>query len=186
MNDSEIIELYWQRKENAILQTSRKYGEYCRAIAEHILSNAQDAEECVSDTWLHAWNSIPPQRPDFFRAFLARITRNLAFSRWRSTGAQKRGGGTFSSVLDELSECIPDSETPENILQYKELVGILNRFLDELSARDRSIFLRRYFYAESAAAIAAQFGLRPENILVILSRTRRKFRQKLSQEGYSS
>lgn len=105
MEDHQIVELYWQRNADAISETADKYGDYCFAIAENILHNAEDSEECVNDTWLRAWNAIPPQKPAVLRMFLAKITRNLSFDRFHARNAEKRGGGEMALVLDELGEC---------------------------------------------------------------------------------
>ena len=184
MDDNAIIELYFARDEQAITETDRKYGNYCYGIANRILSSCEDAEEAVSDTYFHTWNAIPPQRPDVFKLFLAKITRNLAFSRWRKLTAAKRGGGETELVLEELAGCIPGTEQIDDQLNVKELARVIRVFLDTLPEREQDIFLRRYFFVEDADTIAARYGLKRTNVNVIISRTRSKLKIYLTQEGY--
>lgn len=184
MKDSQIIALYWNRSEHAITATNQKYGSYCFAIAEHILKDQQDSEECVNDTWLQAWNAIPPHKPGRLRSFLAKITRNLALNRLKARKAEKRGGGEISLVLEELAECLADAKDTETEVAAKELADCINQFVHTLSERDCNIFLRRYFYVESVAEIAGKYGLKESNVLMILSRTRKKLKKHLKQEGY--
>lgn len=184
MNDSQIIALYWQRNEAAIAETNQKYGAYCYSIANNILSNKEDSDECVNDTWLRAWNVIPPQKPNAFRLFLAKITRNLSFDKFKAKHADKRGGGELALVLDELESCISDSSDTEAEFSLKELTESINSFLHTLSERECNIFLRRYFYAESVAEISIRYSLKDSNVQVILSRTRKKLREHLEKEGY--
>lgn len=184
MQDSEILDLYFNRNELAIVETDRKYGGYCFHVANAILQCEEDAEETLSDTLLHAWNAIPPQRPGVLKMFLAKITRNLAFTRWRSRNAAKRGSGETELVLEELAECIPGRERVDDRLNAKELAAAIRAFLDTLPEREQDIFLRRYFFAEESSAIAARYGMKAANILRILSRTRGKLRNYLTQEGY--
>ena len=183
MEDSQIVELYWQKNANAISETADKYGMYCFTIADNILHSAEDSEECVNDTWLRAWNAIPPQKPDVLRIFLARITRNLAFNRFNARNAQKRGGGEIALVLDELGECLGGADT-EAAYEAKELRQCIRRFVRSLPEREGNVLVRRYFFAESAADIAKRYGLTENNVMVILSRTRRKLKAHLLKEGY--
>ena len=132
MEDSAIIDLYWAREERALSETDAKYGGYCRSIAHNILKNREDSEECVSDTWLHAWNAMPPQRPSILSSFLGRITRNLSFDRCRRQNAEKRGGGLLPLALDELSECVPAPGRVEQALEARELAEAIDRFLRTL------------------------------------------------------
>ena len=185
MEDEQILELYFARNEQALAETDRKYGSYCYSLANSILQNQQDAEETVSDTYMKAWNSIPPKRPDIFKMFLAKITRNLAFSRWRQYSAEKRGGGEMCIVLDELEECIPDHGSVEDHLNSKELLKTILGFLDTLPTREQDIFLRRYFFVEESAVIAKRYDMKPATVLRTLSRTRRKLKTYLTQEGYT-
>lgn len=186
MEDAQIVELYWRRDETAIRETEGKYGAYCRRVADSILHNAQDTEECVNDTWLRAWNAIPPQRPAALRMFLAKITRNLAFDRFRGQTAGKRGGGETELILEELGECLSTGETSETRLLLRELEGAVNQFVRGLPERECNVFVRRYFFAETAAAIAGRYGLTANHVTVILSRTRRKLKEHLKKEGYLS
>lgn len=184
MEDSWIVELYWQRKEEAIEQSDIKYGPYCFTVANNILYNSEDSEECVQDTWIHAWNSIPPQRPQNLKAFLVKITRNLSLDRYRKKNAEKRGGGQMDAVLEELEECTAGTRSVEGEFQAKELERSIKEFVRNLSERDCSIFLRRYFYAESTEAIAEKYDLKESNVLMILSRVRKKLKVHLEMEGY--
>ena len=149
MNDTEIINLYWTRSERAITETGEKYGVYCSVIARNILGDAQDAEEAVSDTWLAAWNSIPPKRPAILRSYLGKITRNLSLKKWRERSAIKRGGGEISLALDELADCIPDGSDTEYEVEEKLLTQTINRFLSGLKPDERRVFVCRYWYLDS-------------------------------------
>lgn len=184
MEDEQIIELYTARDECAITQTDQKYGAYCLQLANSILDNEQDSEEMVNDTWLRAWNTIPPQRPNVLRLYLAKITRNLSFSRYRAMTAEKRGGGQMELTLDELSQCVSTGETPEASVELKELTVSIQRLLETLTARDRHIFIRRYFFVDTTAEIAQRYDLKESNVLMILARTRKKLKTHLMKEGY--
>lgn len=183
MEDQRIIALFWERDADAIAQTSKKYGRYCFSIANNILHSDQDAEECVNDTWLHAWNAIPPQKPTRLQMFLAKITRNLAFDRFSARTAGKRGGGEMQLVLDELAECLADETDVASEYEYRELCRSVRQFTDALPRRDRNVFLRRYFFTDSVAQIAARYGLTENHVSVILSRTRKKLKLHLQKEG---
>lgn len=182
MEDQAIIQLYFDRNEEAITETDRKYGSYCRAIAYRILQSTQDSDECVNDTWLRAWNAMPPQKPDVLRQFLAKITRNLSLDRYREARAEKRGGGEMEAVLEELSECVGGND-PATQAELTELKAAIGRFLQTLPSRDRDIFLRRCFYVESTAHIARHYVLREANVRLILSRIRQKLKDYLQKEG---
>ena len=184
MEDKTILDLYFARDELAITETDRKYGGYCYSVANRILCNQEDSEETVSDTYWHTWNSIPPHRPSFLKLFLAKVTRNLAFTRWRKQSAAKRGGGETELVLEELAGCIPGTEQIDDQLNEKELVRSIQEFLDTLAERDRAIFLHRYFFVEDADTISARYGMKRTTVNVILSRTRTKLKTYLTQEGY--
>lgn len=181
MDDREIIKRYWNREESAIRESQFKYGRYCFSVADRILCNPEDSEECVNDTWLKAWLAIPPEKPVHLRMFFAKITRNLAFDRYRKGIRAKRGGNETELALEELEECIAAPTEADTA----ELSHIINRFLASLPERECSIFLRRYFFVESTAEIAKKFSMHESNILVILSRVRRKLKDFLNQEGYS-
>lgn len=184
MEDSQLIELFWQKNQDAITETARQYGAYCFAVAEHILHNPEDSEECVNDTWLRAWNAIPPQRPEVLRLFLAKITRNLAFNRFQARNAEKRGGGEIALVLDELGECLGGGADAAAEYEARELAQCIRRFVGTLPDRERNVLVRRYFFAEPAAEIARRYGLTENHVMVMLSRTRKKLRAYLLKEGY--
>ena len=185
MEDLIIVDLYWQRSEEAITESNEKYGTYCHTIANNILENHQDSEECVNGTWLQSWNAMPPQRPNKLSAFFAKITRNLAINRFHERKAEKRGGGRAQVAMDELSECIASSSDTEGEFSRKELEKDINRFLHSLPKRDCDIFMNRYFFVETTRNIASQFNMKESNILLILSCTRKKLRDFLKEEGYT-
>lgn len=185
MNDEQILDLYFARDEQALVETDRKYGGYCFTLANSILHNDQDAEETVSDTYLKAWNAIPPKRPGIFKLFLAKITRNLAFSRWRAYSAEKRGGGEMELVLEELEGCLAAPGGVEDAMNAKELAKAIRVFLDTLPQREQDIFLRRYFFVEDSETIARRYGMKPATVLRTLSRTRMKLKRYLLKEGYA-
>ena len=176
MDDSKIIELYMERSEQAISETSKKYGRYCHYIAYSILHNDEDSEECVNDTYLRAWNSIPPKRPSKLQTFLGKITRNLSLNKWEKLSAEKRGAGQTSLILDELSECIPAEQDAVNTVENMVIRDVLDRFLDELPAETRKIFVRRYFYMSPVKEIADEYGLSESKVTVTLFRTRGKLK----------
>lgn len=183
MDEKEIIDLYWERSELAIVETDRQYGAFCRKVAFQILYDREDSEECVNDTYLRAWNVMPPQRPGRLAAFLGKITRNLALSRYRQNTAQKRGGGEVILALEELESCIPVGKTVEEMVDERLLVQTLNRFLGSLSAQNRRIFLQRYWSLTSVKDISALEGISESNVKMRLMRTRAKLRSVLEQEG---
>ena len=184
MEDAAIIALYWERNQDAIEQSRQKYGTYCLTVSRNILDSREDAEECVSDTWLRAWNAMPPHRPDVLRMFFAKITRSISFSRFRQSSAKKRGGGSMQAVLDELAEVIADPSDVEDALDAHELSETVRQFIRELPEREGDVFLRRYFFSESMEEIAGAYGITVNNTAVILSRTRKKLRLRLIREGY--
>lgn len=184
MEDNCIVDLYWERNPDAIMESSKKYGNFCYCVANNILHNKEDSEECVNDTWLKAWNAIPPTRPGNLRMFLAKITRNLSFDCFAAKSAQKRGSGEIDLVLDELSECIPANSDVAGEYEYKELCLFIQRFAEKLSGKDRTVFLQRYFFAKPVAEIAAMVGLSENNVMVNLYRTRRKLKHELQKEEF--
>ena len=184
MEDQQIIELYFARDEEAIAATKDKYGPYCAAIAGNILDTPEDVEEVLSDTWLRIWNSIPPQKPESLKLYIARIARNLSFDRFRSQTREKRGGSQVVLALEELTHCIPSPGHPGAELEAKELRTTVNAFLVTLPQRDRIIFLRRYFYTQSFEEIAAHCGISQGAVRTALSRTRKKLKQHLKKEGF--
>lgn len=184
MEDCQIIELYWKKNTDAISETASKYGAYCFNIADNILHNTEDSEECVNDTWLHAWNAMPPQQPNSLRIFLARITRNLSFDRFSARNARKRGGGEIIFVIDELAECLSSGTDVETEYENKELEQCIQRFVQTLPERDGNVFVRRYFFTDPVASIAGRYSLTENNVMVILNRTRKKLKRELMKEGY--
>ena len=184
MEDSQIIELYWKKDGEAIRISEETYGGYCLTVANNILHNPEDAEECVNDTWLHAWNAIPPQRPKRLKYFLARITRNLALDRWHALTAEKRGGCGIEPVLEELAECADPSSSLENELIAKELSDAIRKFVRTLPEREGNLFIRRYFFTEPVRQIAERYGLTGNHVMVLLSRTRKKLKAYLTKEGF--
>lgn len=184
MEDSRIVELYWKRDADAIPATSEKYGGYCASIARNILGNEEDAEECVNDTWLGAWNSMPSHQPSVLSAFLGKITRNLSFNRRQRDRAEKRGGGELPLVLDELSECVSGNDSVEGELDRKELLSVINAFLNGLAPEKRAVFVCRYWYADSVGSIAARMGMTESHVSMTLTRLRRKLREHLTKGGF--
>jgi len=184
VEDYKIIELYWQKNEDAIRETDRKYGTYCFFIADNILHNKEDSEECVNDTWLSTWNAIPPQKPRILQMYLAKITRNLSFNRFIARSAKKRGGGEINLVLDELAECIAGESDVAREYEAKELAQCIRLFVRALPDRDGNVFVRRYFFTEPIWEIARRYDLTENNVLVILSRTRKKLKRHLIKEGF--
>ncbi len=182
MEDQQIIQLFCDRQENAIEKTAEKYGNFCFAIANNILHNREDSEESVNDTWMKAWMSIPPTIPAYLRVFLGKITRNLAFDKYRASHSAKRGNGEVNLILDELEEVIMGSDSVEAQYERKELVEAINKYLHTLSERDSNVFVRRYFFAETTGQIAKRYELKESNVLMILSRTRKKLQTYLMQE----
>lgn len=183
MDDVEIIRLYWDRNEQAIPATSDKYGNYCFTIARNILGNQEDAEECVNDTYLCAWNSMPPQRPSILSAFLGKLTRNLSLNRYKHNTADKRGGGKAPVVLDEIEELVSGTDGVEQEVDRRELIQAIDAFLDRLPADKRGVFVCRYWYFDSVSKIAAQFGMTENHVSVTLHRLRLKLHNYLLERG---
>lgn len=183
MNDNQIIDLFFERSEEAISVTADKYGRYCYTIAHNILNDAEDSEECVNDTYLKAWESIPPKRPEKLAAFLGKLTRNLAIDRYRYYASKKRCEGQIMLALDELAECVPASDDTEKAVTDKELTEVLNRFLADLPAEKRQIFMRRYWYMSQVKDIAEDFGISESKVKMTLLRLRNKLKQILEREG---
>lgn len=179
MDDRQIIALYNQRNESAIEKSADKYGNYCFSIAINILNNEQDSEECVNDTWLRAWNTIPPQQPNYLKLFLAKITRNLSFNKYKEMNCQKRGGGEMKIALDEIGEIVSGTSDVESTLIEKELIQSINFFLHSLPEKHCNIFIKRYFHFDSTSKIALTYNLTEGNVLKILSRTRLKLKNYL-------
>lgn len=182
MEDSQIIALYWQRDEAAIDETQQKYGAFCHRLARNILSLPEDAEECVNDTWLQAWNAIPPERPRKLQAWLGRITRNLSLNLWNKNHAQKRYHG-MNELLDELSDCLPAPQTIEREIEAKELSAQLNAWLFSLKYQERVLFVRRYWYGIPLKDLAAEQRLAPARLAERMYRLRLSLKAALEKEG---
>lgn len=182
MTDEELVALFWARDEAAIAGTRARYGNLCGAIAGRMLQSAQDAEECVSDTWLAAWNAMPPARPARLGPFLGRITRNLALKRLERGGAQKRTA-EFGATLDELAECLPGGESVEQAVDAKALAAAVNAYLGGLKPFARGVFLQRYWYARPVKEIAAAYGVSENKVSVTLHRTRAGLQRFLQEKG---
>lgn len=182
MNDWEIIALFWAKTESAISATAEKYGKYCHAVAYNILYNHFDAEECVNDTYLGAWNSIPPQKPNRLSAFLGKITRNLALNRYKRNSAAKRGYGQVEIALSELENCIPDIKGVEQASEEALLVSVINRFLYAQTKTRRNIFVLRYWYLYSIGDIADLYGSSESKVKSLLFRMRNELKKILEKE----
>ena len=183
MDDELIVQLYWDRSENAISETDRKYGAYCISIAYGILQSKEDAEESVNDTYMDAWNSMPPHRPSILATFLGKITRRISIDRWRNLNRVKRGGGEVTLALEELEDCVADNQTVEKAYERKQLALVFNRFMESLSETERRVFLCRYWYLDSISAIANYYGFSESKVTSMLHRTRKKLRAVLEKEG---
>ncbi len=183
MEDEAIVQLFWDRDEKAIAATAEKYGPYCMSIAGNILGNSEDAEECINDAYLNTWNSIPPHRPQMLSTYLGKIVRNLSFNRYKKKRADKRGGGQVGPVLEELSEVLEGSGTPEENWDAIFLLQTINEYLGELPPDKRKVFVRRYWYADSVKDIAKRYNLTENHVAVILNRTRENLRKYLAERG---
>ena len=185
MEDAEIVELYWQRSDHAIAETAQKYGPYCHRITYNICENLQDAEECVNDTWLAAWNAMPDERPTLLGRFLACLARNAAIGRWRERHRLKRGGGETALALDELAECLADGKDLDAELERRELERLIGDFVAGLRETEQTVFTARYFYLTPVAEIARRLGFSESKVKSMLLRLRGRLRQRLEKEGYA-
>lgn len=183
MDDKRIVDLYWLRDESAIEETDKKYGRYCHYIAYHILADDEDAKEVVNDTYLKTWNTVPPNRPDPLKPYVGTISRQLSLNRFEAQHTQKRGG-QVALALDELSECIPDTNDTD-IGESVALSDALSRFLWTLPERTRIMFVRRYFYVSPIAEIAADFSMKESAVTMLMLRTRQKLAHFLKKEGFA-
>lgn len=183
MNDEQIVDLYWARNEAAINETAVKYGSYCHSIAQNILDNRDDAEECVNDTWLDAWNSMPPHRPSILSTFLGKITRRISIDKWRHGNAKKRGGGQVPLVLEELEDCVSDGTSIEDEAERKLLAEVIASFVQALPETEQKVFLCRYWYMDSVGSIATRFRFSESKVKSMLRRTRERLRKRLELEG---
>ncbi|MBQ7322555.1 MAG: sigma-70 family RNA polymerase sigma factor [Clostridia bacterium] len=181
MEDSKIVELYWLRSEKAIAESEQKYGKYCHSIANGILRSREDSEECVNDTWLAAWNAMPPHRPSRLATFLGKITRRIALHRAEKNNAGKRGGGEVPLAIGELEECIPAPR--EDVADEAALATLLDRFLEGLPEMTRTMFLQRYWYLRTCREIARELGVGESRVKVRLHRARAQLREMLEKEG---
>lgn len=182
MEDNVIVELYFSRNEKAIAETDKKYGKYCKFIAYNILQNNEDTKECVNDAYLNTWNAIPPQRPSILKAFLGKITRNLAINRYERKRAQKRNE-TLEMALEELNECISSNYNIQLEMEYRELVNRLNSFLLILSRNKRKIFIERYWYLNSIKNISLNNKMSESNVKTTLLRIRNQLKNYLRKGG---
>ena len=185
LDDEAIIGLLLARDERGLEALNEKYRAACTSLARDVTGSAMDAEECVNDTWLRVWNTIPPERPQSLKHYVLRITRNLSLDKWREGRADKRGGGECAAVLDELTECLPSRSGVEEEYDAAELRDAIDRFVRALPEKRRYIFIRRYYYAEPIAAIAARSGMTKGSVMTALCRIRKKLRAFLEKEGYS-
>ena len=183
MDDLEIIGLYWARDQLAITESEKKYGGLCGGIAMNILRSREDAEECVNDTWLRAWNAMPPQRPNVLSAFFGKLTRNLSLDRWRHIRAAKRGGSQVEVALHELEDCLPDHRRPDEELEAGETAALISDFLRRQSREDRALFIRRYFHLEPLGELAERFGMSLGQVKSRLHRMRGRLKIELEKEG---
>ena len=183
MLDEQIIDLYWARSEDAITETQSKYGRLCHTIAYNILKSIEDSQECVNDTYLKAWNSMPVNRPSKLSAYLGKITRNLALDRYEYLSASKRGGTQTELALDELMDCVSGKDSTENVVDEMFITEILNTFLKCLSEKHRNIFVSRYFHMFSVKEIAERYGLKETYVSVSLHRSRDILKAILEKEG---
>lgn len=183
MDDNKIIDLYWARSQQAITESETKYGPYCRTVARNILDRAEDAEECVNDTWMRAWQAMPPQRPAALRAFFGKLTRNLSLDRWRQLRAAKRGGSQVPLALEELEGCLSGRDRVDEALDARETAAAISRFLRALPDEDRRLFVRRYWHLESIRDLALRFSMSEGQAKSRLHRIRQQLRQALEEEG---
>lgn len=180
MNDIQIIELYFRRNEQAIAESQSKYGRYCTVIANNILFSKEDSEECVNDTWLQAWNTIPPKKPSKLSLFFGKITRNLAINMYRKNSAEKRGGHGTDLCLEELEECVGKGESIGDALELKEA---LDRFMETLKPKPKKIFMTRYWYMLPIKDTAKACGVSEGAAKMSLKRTRTELKEFLEKEG---
>ena len=183
MEDNQIIDLYWARSQQAIAESELKYGAYCRTVARNILDRAEDAEECVNDTWLRAWNTIPPQRPSFLQAFFGKLTRNLSLDRWRRDRAQKRGGSQVELALEELEDCLAARDRVDEAVDAQTTAGLISDFVRKLPRQDRLLFVRRYWYLDDIQTLSKTFGMGQSQVKSRLHRIRQRLKTQLEQEG---
>ena len=180
---NELIKLFFARDERAIEETQKQYGEYCFTIANNILGNDQDAEECLNDALFGAWNAIPPARPQNFGAYFLTLVRNFALKKYAAAHAEKRGGGQMTAALDEISEILASGEDVERDIDRRSMLDAVTRFLGTLPDYQRNLFVRRYYHTSSIAELAELFEMSESNVKVTLSRVRKRLRDQLRKEG---
>lgn len=183
MDDAKIVELYWARSDAALTETAKKFGPYCHTIAYNVLENVEDSEECVNDTYMRAWNSMPDKRPAALAPYLGRITRNLALNRIIEKNTLKRGGGEAALALDELDECTASSYSIEREVEAREIAAAMNRFLSKLPETERALFVSRYWFMAPVRELAEKFGFSESKTVSMLRRTRLKLGKFLTGEG---
>lgn len=181
MEDSQIMDLYWDRNENAIAETNRKYGALCGSIAMNLLSDREDAEECVNDTWIEAWNRIPPQRPESLKAWLCRIVRNISINRWRKNHAQKRYQG-MDRILDELEDCVPSPRNVEQEIEDAELGKCISTWLLSLPKEDQVLFVLRYWHGRALNELADKWNIPAPRLTKKMYRLRLSLKAALERE----
>ncbi len=184
LTDEEIIELYWNRNEEAITATDDKYGKYLYMIAYNIIHDNMDCEECLNDTYLSTWNRIPPARPKFFQVFLSKIMRNIAVDRYRRKTADKRIPSEMSGSMEELDGCLPDDKEVEDEIMRREVINIMNAYLRELTKREVLIFICRYYYSDSIDSIASMLNVSRNTVFRELAKIREGLKERLIAEGY--
>jgi RNA polymerase sigma-70 factor (ECF subfamily) len=184
LEDKKIVDLFFERSEQGIAELSEKYGPLLNRIAENILGSRQDAEECVNDTYLAVWNTVPPKRPDPLVSYVCRIVRNLALKKYHANTAKKRNS-TYDVALEEIADCFPAAASVEEALEAKETAALINAFLETLDEAGRVLFVRRWWYSESIEALAALFQTSRHNVSVRLSRIRKALKKYLEKEGVS-
>ncbi len=182
IDDERIIELFFERSEEAIQELDNKYGKACHKLSYNIVNNRQDAEECVNDAYLGAWNAIPPEKPDPLLTYLCKIVRNISLKLYYRKGAAKRSS-TYTIAMEEIEACIASPSTVETEFEARELARIIESFLDTLTVENRVIFMRRYWFSDSCKDIAEFVGLTEKNITVRLTRIRQKMKKYLIEKG---
>lgn len=184
MTDNAIINLFWDRNELAISSTEEKYQSYLYKISTNILYNEQDVKECLNDTYLSVWNSIPPNRPKSFKVYIGKIIRNISLNKLKSERAKKRGGGQAEAVLCELNECVSTVFDIAEELNEKELTGLIEIFLRSQPKQKRNVFIKRYWYLNSINEISAEFNMNESKVTAILFRMRKELKTILEKEGF--
>jgi len=185
MDDIVIVEMYWQRNEDAVNETEKKYNRYLGKIAFNILADIEDSKESVNDTYLKAWNSIPPHKPSVLSTYLGKITRQVSIDILRKRSSKKRLGSLYAQSLSELEECVPSGKTPEQEVEAALLTELINKFLRTLSPETRNVFISRYYFMDSIKTVAAYNGMSESKIKSMLYRTRLGLKEHLEKEGFS-